>query len=178
MGPNGRPMSPGGGRMSPGPNRGPPRFVPPGGGRPMSPGGNGPMAGPPRPGPGYPTTPQFPPVPRSLSPGPGGRPPPRSMSPGPYGPGGMQKPPTPASQRRRSNSTSAAIRPESDTVSPLESMPAVPTPEAEQPKAEPEQPKSEPSAEQEQPAPAPAPVRSPPPSLGPVERKPVPGQAK
>ena len=155
MGPGGRPMSPGG-RMSPGPNRGPPRFVPPGGGRPMSPGGSGP------------TPPQFPQVPRSLSPGPAGRPQQRSMSPGPYGPGGMQKPATPVEQRRRSNSTSAAIRPESGSVIP--SQPAVPTLEVEQPKADV-------PAEVSQPQQAPQPVRSPPPSLGPVGRKPVPGQS-
>ncbi|KAK2808523.1 hypothetical protein FQN49_008706, partial [Arthroderma sp. PD_2] len=92
-------------------------------------------------------------VPRSLSPGPGASPripQPRSMSPGPYGPGGMEKPVMPAAQRPRSNSASDA---------------AAATPEL------------TPTAVSSEPAEKPEPTRSPPPSLGPVDRKPVPGQA-
>lgn len=107
------PMSPAGGNMSPAPSAQPPRFYPQEG-RPMSPGRPGvagPPPGQPRPQQGSPMPPvQFPPVPRSQSPGPGNRPtPPRSMSPGPYGPPGMQKPPAPMGQRMRSNSASGAI---------------------------------------------------------------------
>lgn len=106
MGPPGsRPMSPANGRMSPGPNG--PRYIPYQNGRPGSPStGYRPSTSQ-----GHPISPlQFPQVPRSLSPGPGGRiPAPRSMSPGPYGPGGMQRPAIPGSQRRRSNSASGAI---------------------------------------------------------------------
>jgi len=105
--PGGRPMSPAYGRMSPSPGPNGPRFMPPQHGRPGSPNtGYRPSASQ-----GRPMSPlQFPQVPRALSPGPGGRfPAPRSMSPGPYGPGGMQRPSIPPSHRRRSNSAGGAI---------------------------------------------------------------------
>ncbi|PGH03737.1 hypothetical protein GX51_03881 [Blastomyces parvus] len=63
---------------------------------------------------------RFPQVPRSLSPGPGRIPQPRSMSPGPYGPGGMNKPPMSATaNRRRSQSTSAAMVPGGHPTAPV-----------------------------------------------------------
>jgi len=78
MGPDGRPMMPGGQ-----PAQG--RFYPQDA-RPRSPSGPGFAGPPPRPYPSGTMAPvQFPPVPRSMSPGPGGMPGPRSMSPGPGG---------------------------------------------------------------------------------------------
>lgn len=154
MGPNGRPMSP-----AAGPGRSPqtPRFYPQDG-RPMSPARPG-YVGPPRPPPqGRPMSPAQFPVPRSLSPGPGFRPPPqRSMSPGPYGPPGLQKPSAPISQRRRSNSTSGVIGNNArfnppPLGSPLAGPVAPRPPMSDQPTN-----------------------RGPP--QGPIERKPVPGQA-
>lgn len=72
------------------------------------------------------------------------------MSPGPYGPGGMEKPVMPAAQRARSNSASDAA------------APAAPAPA--------------PAAVSEEPVVKQEPTRSPPPALGPANRKPVPGQ--
>lgn len=103
MSPEPRPMSPntaaGFSNPPPRPQQG--RPVSPANGRPMSPaGGPGPRAM----SPGI-----YNRAPRPLSPGPMPRPQQgkRSMSPGPYGAGGMQKPMTPVSQRRRSNSAGA-----------------------------------------------------------------------
>ncbi|KAK2772784.1 hypothetical protein FQN53_004454 [Emmonsiellopsis sp. PD_33] len=158
MGPDGRSMSMSS-QMSQGPN-GPPRFQPPPNGRPASP-----NAGyRPYPSPGRPMSPaQFPQVPRSLSPGPGGRiPQPRSMSPGPYGPGGMKKPSMPAAQRQRSYSTGAADGPaNSPPVGPggFSGSPPQASPPLQQ-QAAPQSPKP----------------RSPPVSMSPIERKPVPVQ--
>ncbi|KAF3491185.1 SH3 domain-containing protein [Arthroderma uncinatum] len=141
------PMPPAGGPNSPGPNG--------------SPNPNGPRFNPPAngrpasPNAGYrpypPPQPKFSEIPRSLSPGPGGSPripQPRSMSPGPYGPGGMEKPVMPAAQRPRSNSAGQAA--------------AAPAPA--------------PTTVSSEPAEKPEPTSSPPPSLGPVSRKPIPGQ--
>ncbi|KAJ5490883.1 hypothetical protein N7539_002450 [Penicillium diatomitis] len=79
----------------------------------------------------------FPAVPRPMSPGarsmspaprsrPGPNPGPRSMSPGPYGPGGMQRPAMPVSQRQRSNSAGNMARPMA-SAAPLKSSPLVAT---------------------------------------------------
>ncbi|GAD99837.1 predicted protein [Paecilomyces variotii No. 5] len=148
MGPNGRPKSPAGG-----PGRRPqsPRFYPQEG-RPMSPARPA-YAGPPRPPPqGRPMSPAQFPASRSMSPGPGFRPPPqRSMSPGPYGPPGLQKPSAPVSQRRRSNSASGIVgnfsRNGPPSSSPLAGLP----PRSQTPDSMA--------------------------SRGPIDRKPVPGQA-
>ncbi|EDN09521.1 SH3 domain-containing protein [Histoplasma capsulatum] len=225
-----------------------PRFQPPANGRPASPASPAqssyrtfpPQS--PHPHPHHPNHPhhqsgrsmspaRFPPVPRSLSPGPGRIPQPRSMSPGPYGPGGMTRPHMSASaHRRRSHSTSAAMRP-GNNAAPLapqgqgqqrqqqqqfalpsatagfggysQQSPGVPAqsmlPQQQQ------QPKPQPPVQQPQvqvqtqapmqkhqvsaPAPTsapavaaapatPKPSRSPPMPTGPIERKPLPNQAK
>ncbi|OAL75055.1 hypothetical protein A7D00_0653 [Trichophyton violaceum] len=139
-------MPPAGGPNSPGPNPNSPRFNPPVNSRPASPNAGY------RPYP--PPQNKFNEIPRSLSPGPGAGSPripqPRSMSPGPYGPGGMEKPVMPAAQRPRSNSAGVAA------------APATPAPA--------------PAAVSEEPVVKPEPSRSPPPALGPANRKPVPGQ--
>ncbi|KAM5448054.1 hypothetical protein MaudCBS49596_005640 [Microsporum audouinii] len=140
------PMSPAGGHNSQGPNSNSPRFNPPTNGRPASPNAGY------RPYP--PPQNKFNDIPRSLSPGPGAGSPripqPRSMSPGPYGPGGMEKPVMPAAQRPRSNSASQLASP--TTPAPASAPASI------------------------EPAEKPEPTRSPPPSLGPANRKPVPGQ--
>lgn len=147
-GPNGRPMSPAAGPGRPAQS---PRFYPQGG-RSMSPAGPA-HARPPRPPPqGRPMSPAQFPVSRSMSPGPGFRPPPqRSMSPGPYGPPGLQKPSAPVSQRRRSNSASGIVGNYS------RNGPPAPSPLAGLP------PRSQTSDLGA--------------NRGPIERKPVPGQA-
>ncbi|KAL2006681.1 hypothetical protein VTN00DRAFT_9349 [Thermoascus crustaceus] len=157
VGPNGCPMSPACDPMSPAPSAQPARFYPQDG-RSMSPGRPA-MPGrpePPRPQQGRPMSPvQFPPAPRSQSPGPGNRPAPqRSMSPGPYGPPGMQKPSTPISQRRRSNSASGV----------LGNIGRVNEPPRPSPLAKP--------MSQQPPYPNLPPAREPP--QGPIPRKPVP----
>jgi hypothetical protein len=160
--PGSRPMSPAHGRMSPGPNPNAPRFMPPQNGRPGSP------------NPGYrPSTPQgrpmspfqFPQVPRSRSPGPGARiPAPRSMSPGPYGPGGMQRPPIPISQRRRSNSASGAFGRAHPPPGPSSLGGPVQQPSS--------QPQPQQSEQQPKPVPSLAALKRP------IERKPLPSQAR
>ncbi|PGH09378.1 hypothetical protein AJ79_05690 [Helicocarpus griseus UAMH5409] len=151
--PDGRSMSMSS-QMSAGPH-GSPRFQPPPNGRPGSPTG------------GY--RPYPPPQARSMSPAqfpqvpgsPARIPQPRSMSPGPYGPGGANKPPMSAGQRRRSYSTGAAVSPNS----PLPSGPSPPPQQRQQP-------------QQPQPSQSPKPARSPPTSIGSIERKPVPTQSQ
>jgi hypothetical protein len=146
MGPDGRPMMPGG---PPPPGRFYPQDV-----RPRSPNGPGFGGPPPRPYPSGSMGPvQFPQVPRSMSPGPGGmhdprsmspgpggmlrsmspgpgpRPGPRSMSPGPYGHPGMQRPMMPVNQRQRSNSAGNIAPPMAAPAAPPVSSPlAAPAP--------------------------------------------------
>ncbi|PGH06706.1 hypothetical protein AJ80_08123 [Polytolypa hystricis UAMH7299] len=186
-GPPGRPMSPAG-RMPPGPAphpNGPPRFPPPQNGPPSSPStGYRPYPAGNQDRPMSPV--RFPQVPRSLSPGPGGRiPQPRSMSPGPYGAGGMEKPIIPEAQRARSNSASGV----SDRF--YQKGPAGPSGlkepvfQAYAPAPAPAPAPAQAPAHTPAPAPVseprpnpPTPVKSPPLSLGPVERKPLPGHAQ
>ncbi|WEW54937.1 hypothetical protein PRK78_000364 [Emydomyces testavorans] len=173
-GPHGR-MSPAGGRHSPGPRyplNGPPRFAPQQNSRPASPGsGYRPYTAPNR----AMSPVRFPEVPRSLSPAPGsGAPQPRSMSPGPYGAGEMEKPRMPETQRKRSNSAAGVIGPiPAPNLGPSALGASVQNTDAMDHSVvkTTEKPAEQPA---EQP---PQPMRSPPPSLGLVERKPVPGEA-